>query len=53
MTHYFDLWHLKTVKTAIFITQWWQLMELLAFDGGVITLAGSRLRIKNLEHNFG
>jgi hypothetical protein len=26
---------------------------LLAFDGVVITLAGSRLRIKNLGHNFG
>jgi hypothetical protein len=26
---------------------------LLAFDGVVITLAGSRLRMKNLGHNFG
>jgi hypothetical protein len=32
------LWHLKTV--------------LLAFDIVVITLAGSRLRMKNLGHNF-
>jgi hypothetical protein len=29
------------------------LMGLLAFDGVLITLAGSRLRIKNLGHNFG
>jgi hypothetical protein len=28
-------------------------MALLAFDGVVITLAGSRLRMKNLGHNFG
>ena len=26
---------------------------LLAFDGVMITLAGSRLRIKNLGHDFG
>jgi hypothetical protein len=49
MTHYLDLWHLKTVKTAIFIKDG----VLLAFDVVVITLAGSRLRMKNLGHNFG
>jgi hypothetical protein len=27
-------------------------MALLAFDGVVITLTGSRLRMKNLGHNF-
>jgi hypothetical protein len=35
---------LKTVKSD---------SVLLAFDGVVITLAGSRLRMKNLGHNFG